>query len=233
MIEKKRVMALIPARGGSKGIKGKNIINLEGKPLIAYTIEAALNSKYIDEVYVSTDSEQIAEKSLMYGAKIPFMRPKYLASDTAKTVDAVCHFIKEMESLGEYFDILVLLQPTAPLRTSNDINKALECFCVNKYQSLVSVSEVNDNPILMRKIDQNGIMTKLLNENSTMRRQDMEKVYRVNGSIYINNVMEINSDTSFNDNIIPYIMPKEHSIDIDEYVDLEIARYYLHKDGYS
>lgn len=227
MIENNRVMALIPARGGSKGIKGKNVINLEGKPLIAYTIDAAKDSKYIDEIYVSTDSEEIANVSIEYGAKIPFLRPAELASDTSKTIDAVCHFVDEMRLQGETFDVLVLLQPTGPLRTYEDIDDALELFCKSNFKSVVSISEVNENPVLMRRVDELGNMSKVLDLNSTVRRQDMEKMYRVNGSIYINSIKEINPNTSFNDNEVPFIMSKQNSVDIDEYVDLEIARYYL------
>lgn len=227
MIENNRVMALIPARGGSKGIKGKNVINLEGKPLIAYTIDAAKDSKYIDEIYVSTDSEEIANVSIEYGAKIPFLRPAELASDTSKTIDAVCHFVDEMRLRGETFDVLVLLQPTGPLRTSEDIDDALELFCKSNFKSVVSISEVNENPVLMRRVDEFGNMSKVLDLNSTVRRQDMEKMYRVNGSIYINSIKEINFNTSFNDNEVPFIMSKQNSVDIDEYVDLEVAKYYF------
>lgn len=231
MINAKRVMALIPARGGSKGIKGKNIVMLEGKPLIAYSIEAALATRYIDEVYVSTESEEIAKIAIEFGAKVPFLRPSELALDTSRTVDVVCHFLNAMSSMGEKFDILVLLQPTGPLRTSEDIEHALAVFYNNDYQSVVSVSEVDEHPILMRRINEDGEMRKIWDANSTVRRQDMEKIYKVNGSIYINDVKEINPNTSFNDNKIPFIMSKQNSVDIDEYVDLAVAKYYLSERG--
>lgn len=225
MLNGKKILALIPARGGSKGIKKKNIIDVAGKPLIAYSILAAKESKYIDEVVITTDSEEIAEVSLKYGAKVPFLRPTELAGDHSTTLDAVLHALKMLEA--QQFDVLVLLQPTSPLRTVDDIDNALELFFKADSKSLASVSEVNDPPVLMRYVSENGEMKKLLNVNSTVRRQDMPITYRINGSIYINLITEISRETSFNDNLVAYIMDKEHSVDIDEYVDLVIANYYL------
>ena len=227
MIEKNKIVALIPARGGSKGIKNKNIIDLCGKPLISYTIQAALESKYIDKVIVSTDSQEIADVAIKYGAEVPFLRPGELASDTSKTIDAVMHAVGELEKRKEQYDILILLQATQPLRTADDIDRAIELFIKNKGQSLVSVSPVEDNPILIRTIDNLGRMNSILPMKSTCRRQDMPLYYRVNGCIYINLISELDLNTSFNDNKIPYIMPKERSVDIDEIKDLLIAQYYI------
>ena len=151
----KKVLAIIPARSGSKGIKDKNIINLNGKPLIAYSIEAGLKSKYIDKVVVTTDGEEIAKVARAYGAEVPFMRPDYLSSDTAKTIDAVMHCIEEMKRLGEEYDYIVLLQPTQPLRQSWHIDEAIELILEKDEEALVSVSKVKDHPILMRTIDSN------------------------------------------------------------------------------
>ena len=220
------ILAIIPARGGSKGIPHKNIIDLCGKPLIAYTIEAALKSKYIDYVLVSTDDEQIASVAKKYRAQVPFMRPAELASDTARTLDAILHSINTLKDMGKRFSDLVLLQPTEPLRTSTDIDRAIELYYENNRQSLVSVSEVDDHPILIRTIEGNRLKP-LLNVSSTCRRQDMPKYYRVNGCIYINPIEEINESTSFNDNSIPYVMEKNHSVDIDELSDLALAKYYI------
>lgn len=227
MFNNQKILALIPARGGSKGIKDKNIISLVGKPLIAYSIEAAKHSKYIDDIVVTTDSEKKAEISKQYGASIPFMRPIELAADTSKTIDAVLHAIKTLKTMGKEYDILVLLQPTQPLRTNKDIDKAIEVYYKNKENGLVSVSPVDDSPLLIRSITQDGKLINLLVQNSTCRRQDMPIYYKVNGCIYINKIDEINENTSFNDNKIPFIMMKEHSIDIDELSDLCMAEYYL------
>ena len=222
MYENKRILALIPARGGSKGIPHKNIAPLAGKPLIKYSIDAALQSKYIDYVLVSTDDAEIADVAKKNGSNVPFLRPKELASDTAKTIDAVLHAIETLLEAGETFDSLVLLQPTSPLRTAEDINGAIEKFYAAGRQPVVSVSEVSDHPILIRTIE-DGVLKPLLQTGSTVRRQDMPPFYRVNGSIYINPIEEINRDTSFNDNPIPFVMEKDHSIDIDEPIDLLIA----------
>ena len=222
----KKILALIPARGGSKGIKNKNITLLTGKPLIAYTIEAAEKSKYIDTIVVSTDSNKIAEISKQYGALVPFLRPHELAQDTSQTIDVVIHAIQELNKFREY-DALLLLQPTQPLRSEEDIDGAIEKYFSCGEKSLVSISEVEDHPLLIRQIDEMGKLTKILNVSSTCRRQDMPKFYRVNGCIYINKISDINQSTSFNDNEVPYIMSQKRSVDIDEPIDLELAEYYL------
>lgn len=227
MFGKQKILALIPARGGSKGIKDKNIIPLAGKPLIAYSIEAAKKSKYIDSIVVTTDSERIAEVAKQYGARVPFLRPVELAADTSKTIDAVLHAIKTLKSMGENYDTLVLLQPTQPLRTADDIDKAIELYYENHEQGLVSISPVDDSPLLIRSIGADGKLVNLLSQNSTCRRQDMPNYYKVNGCIYINKINELHENTSFNDNKVPFIMDKKHSIDIDEMSDLWMAEYYL------
>lgn len=223
----KKVLALIPARGGSKGIKNKNIVLLDGKPLISYTISAASRSKYIDSVIVTTDSEQIAQIAVQYGAQVPFLRPAELAQDTSKTIDVVVHALSELAKRNDNYDAVVLLQPTQPLRNESDIDGAIEKFYLMQRKGLVSVSEVKDHPLLIRQIKEDGELKKILNVSSTCRRQDMPKYYRVNGCIYINSVEEINPATSFNDNEIPYVMPVSRSIDIDEAIDLRLAELYL------
>lgn len=226
MYLEKKILALIPARGGSKGIKDKNIIDLNGKPLIAHTIVEAKKSQYIDNVVVTTDSEKIAMVSKEYGASVPFLRPAYLANDTSKTIDAVLHAI-EFLSKEEKYDVLVLLQPTQPLRKFFDIDGAIEKFFEHGMQDLVSISEVEENPLLIRKLDEDGYMKRLVECNSTCRRQDMPKYYRINGCIYINAIDKIDKNTSFNDNIIPYVMDKERAIDIDELKDLVLAEWFI------
>lgn len=240
MIHGKRVLAVIPARGGSKGIKNKNIALLCGKPLIAYSIEAARMSRYVDEVLVTTDSMEIAECAKKHGAYVPFLRPSELASDTARTIDAVFHVVnwikdhavKDTDSQDPFveskdYDILVLLQPTSPLRTVDQIDGALEWFEEHEEQALASVSPVEQHPILMRTIKEDGTVQKLLQGSSTIRRQEMPSYYYVNGSIYINRMEEITAETSFNDNPLAYVMPRENSVDIDEAKDLYLAEYLL------
>ena len=227
MINNMRILAIVPARGGSKGIKDKNIKEIEGRPLIEYTIEAAKRCEYIDEIVVSTDSEKIAKAAKKAGAKVPFLRPDELASDTARTIDVVLFTIDQLKLIGQEYDIVVLLQPTSPLRDEDDICGAIEKYVSCNMKSLVSVSEVSESPILMRQIVDETHMEKLLNINSTIRRQDMAKYYMVNGSIYINKIEELNSDTSLNDNVIPYVMDRSHAVDIDDYVDIEVMKYYV------
>ena len=227
MINNMRILAIVPARGGSKGIKDKNIKEIEGRPLIEYTIEAAKRCEYIDEIVVSTDSEKIANAAKKAGAKVPFLRPDELASDTARTIDVVLFTIEQLKLIGQEYDIVVLLQPTSPLRDEDDICGAIEKYVSCNMKSLVSVSEVSESPILMRQIVDETHMEKLLNINSTIRRQDMAKYYMVNGSIYINKIEELNSDTSLNDNVIPYVMDRSHAVDIDDYVDIEVMKYYV------
>lgn len=227
MYHSKKILAIIPARGGSKGIKNKNIVDLAGRPLIAYSIEASLRSRYIDSTVVSTDSIEIGNIAKTYGALVPFMRPSILALDEAKIIDVVLHAINMIEAEGEKFDALVLLQPTQPLRTASDIDKAIEIFFEKGERSLVSISLVEDHPLLIRTVDSGGILQNMLNENSTCRRQDMKSYYKVNGCIYINSINELSKETSFNDNQIAFIMEPEHSVDIDEMKDIYLAEIYL------
>ena len=230
MYRENRILALIPARGGSKGIPHKNIIPVAGKPLIRYTIDAALQSRYIDYVLVSTDDVEIARVAKACGAQVPFLRPAELAADTSRTVDAVIHAAETLKQRGETFDSLVLLQPTSPLRTAEDIDGAIEKFYAGGRQAVVSVSPAEDHPVLVRTIEQtpDGERLKpLLAGSSTVRRQDMPAFYRVNGCVYINAMEELNRDTSFNDNPAPWVMEKSHSVDIDEPADLALAEYLL------
>ncbi|MDD4429004.1 MAG: acylneuraminate cytidylyltransferase family protein [Paludibacter sp.] len=229
MYKNKRILAIIPARGGSKGIPHKNIIRLSGKPLIVYTIEAALASGRFDDVIVSTDDDQIAYIAIKYGASVPCLRPSYLAEDTSKTVDAVLYTLDCLKKAEKIYDIVVLLQPTSPFRDANDISNAIDLFIDNDLESLVSVSPVSEHPLLIRQMDINLKLTKLLNFDSSVRRQDFPPYYIINGAIYINYMDDINSNTSFNDNLSGYLMDSEHSIDIDDPLDLLIAEVIISK----
>ena len=229
-MKKSKVLAIIPARAGSKGIKDKNIIDLSGKPLIAHSIEAGLKSKYINKVVVSTDGEKIAKIAKDYGAEVPFLRPKNLATDTAKTIDCVIHCIEELKKNGEEYDYVVLLQPTQPLRQPWHIDEAFELIVKRNEDSLVSISKVKDHPVLMRTIDKNGYAINLLEGSSTKRRQEFPDFYKVNGAIYINKINDnLNNDTSLNDNKLVYIMDEKYDVDIDEMLDLQIARLIIDK----
>lgn len=229
MIQGKKILAVITARAGSRGVPKKNIIDLCGKPLIAYTIEAALQCEYIDEVMVTTDSNEIAEISRMYGASVPFLRSSDLATDTASSIAVVVDVVQFYKNkLNENYDIIMLLQPTSPLRTKDDIKAALELYMYSGMKSLASVCEVQDHPILIRTI-QEGSLKGIVETKAAIRRQDMPRFYKVNGAIYINKEEEITMSLNFNNNEIAFIMEKDHSVDIDEPMDVELVRALIEK----
>ncbi len=230
MMDGKRILALIPARGGSKGIPGKNIRMMAGKPLIAYTIGAALRCEEIDRVVVSTDSREIADVAVQYGAEVPCLRPEKLSGDTAKTIDAVLHMLRFLEEKKEFYDYLVLLQPTSPLRTEKEISEAIK-LAYRSGRDVAAVSPVQDSPILIRSMGESGELFPLLETDSTVRRQDMPKYYRVNGSIYVNRVANLSGMTSLNDNPLGYCMEQRHSVDIDEEIDFMAAEYWLNREN--
>ncbi|MBE6044613.1 MULTISPECIES: cytidylyltransferase domain-containing protein [Clostridium] len=228
MYKNKRILAVIPARGGSKGIPHKNIINFCGKPLIAYSIEAAKKSKYIDYILVSTDDREIQGVSLRYGAKAPFLRPKEISDDKSKSIDVVLHSINYLKDNDEIFDYVILLQPTSPLRTEKDIDAAIETIIEKEGRSLVSLCKVDENPILMRTIEYGKLKPILKFDGDNLRRQDLPEFYIFNGAIYINTVdMLIENRTFVDEHTIPYIMERHKSVDIDNMLDVKIAEYIL------
>lgn len=228
MYKGKRILGLIPARGGSKGIPSKNIIEIYGKPLIQYSIECAKGSKYLDRTIISTDDEKIKEVALKFGGDVPFMRPPELALDTSKTIDAVVHAINWLKERGEEYNYLVLLQNTVPLRKPWHIDEAIEKLFESNEKSLVSVTEVDENPVLMRTINADGTVHNLLEVNSTMRRQDFPKFYRVDGAIYIQKLdEEFGLNTSLNDGRLAYKIEERYSVDIDTYLDIKKIEFYL------
>ena len=229
MYKTHEIVAIIPARGGSKGIPGKNIKPLGDKPMIAYTIEASLNSRYIDDVIVTTDSEEIASIANEYGAETPFLRPAALAQDTSKSIDALVHARDWLADHGRTYDAAAWLQPTSPLRRAQELDGAIETFYEHGRIAVASVAEVTVNPIMMRRLDEYDVLHPLLPTSSTIRRQDMPKYYYVDGAICINQFEALNNDTSLNDNPIGYIMPKERSIDIDTIEDFKRVEQILEK----
>lgn len=226
MFEGKRLVAIIPARGGSKGIPGKNLIDLGGKPLVVHSIEFALQIHEVDQVIVSTDDEAIAKTSCQFGASVPVLRPQELASDTSTTVDAVEHMLSYLDEHGEAADIVMLLQPTQPFRKRCDAEFALQLF--RRYQQgVVSLSLLENNPFLMRILDEKGHVHPLLNASSTVRRQDVPNFYRVNGAMYVNSRSDYARRVSLNDNPCGFLSSHGTSIDIDSLDDLERARSYI------
>ncbi|WP_298845450.1 acylneuraminate cytidylyltransferase family protein [Clostridium sp.] len=224
MYKNKRFLAIIPARGGSKSIPNKNIMSICGKPLIAYTIDAGKKSKYVDEIIVSTDSEVIKVIAEQYGAKVPFLRPEELSNDTSKSIDVVMHCIDFYKNNNVSFDYVILLQPTSPLRTFEHLDNAIEKLIELNSTSLVSVCEVDENPVLMRKIVNEKLKEIISFEGTNLRRQDLPVFYKFNGALYINsNDMLINQRKFIDENTIPYVMDKESSIDIDTMLDARLV----------
>ncbi len=218
MINDKTVLAIIPARGGSKGIPHKNIAPLAGKPLIAWTIEEAKKSKYIDRLILSSEDEDIIKVAKQYGCEVPFIRPKELAQDDTPGVDPIRHAI---DTLPEKYDYIVLLQPTSPLRNVDDIDGCIEK-CVNEgLPFCVSVCEPGKSPYWMVTLDKKGLMHKLL-ETKAVRRQDLPTTYAFNGAVYVGETDKFLEENSFiTDETAGYIMPPLRSADVDTMLDLK------------
>ena len=227
----KSIIAIIPARGGSKGIPRKNIKKLGSKPLIAYTIEEALKSKCLDHVFVSTEDPEIANISKEYGAQV-IDRPASLAKDTSKTVDAVLHAIEYLEREGIHPHTVVLLQPTSPLRDVEDIDAAVNLFLDNECDSVISVCEPDHSPFWCFTISGKYLKPILDKKFDDTRRQDLPRVVTPNGAIYISSPETIRRYKGFNgDRIIPYCMPPERSIDIDKPLDFTIAEVLINRES--
>jgi CMP-N-acetylneuraminic acid synthetase len=229
---KTNILGIIPARGGSKGVPKKNIIPLLGKPLIQYTIEESLKSKKLDKVIVSTDDEEIAEISKSLKAEVPFIRPAELATDTAIAVDVIKHAILKMEDLDKKrYHIVVMLQPTSPLRTSRDIDNAIGLL-KGEVDSAVSVVDVGEHhPLRMHRLVNDGWLINYIHQGKrdTRPRQELPPVYLRNGAIYIARRNVIFSGDVVGKNCKAYIMPPEKSINIDTKLDLILAEYLLKK----
>jgi len=228
MYKGKNILGLIPARGGSKGLPRKNIKPLLGKPLIAWTIEQALASKYLDKVVVSTDDKEIADVSKKYGAEVPFMRPKELAEDNAKGIDIVLHVIdwlKENDKQKQY-DLIMLLQPTSPLRTKEDIDKAIELLFLKEAKAIVSVCEVDHYPLWANTLPKDGCMKNFIRQEiMNKNRQELHIFYRLNGAIYLAYCKYIKQCRCFiGKDTFACIMPKCKSVDIDNEVDFKLAQ---------
>ena len=222
MINNKKILAIIPARGGSKRLPRKNILEINGKPLISWSIEAGLNSKYIDKVIVSTDNEEIKKVSNVYNIEV-IDRPSELATDTATTFDALEHAIL---SLKEKYDYILLLQATSPLRNTTHIDEAIEIINNKNSNSVVSVSEMDHSPLWSNTLPEDKSMKGFLREEvKSKRSQDLEPYYQLNGAIYICKTEVLLKEKTFfiEDNIFAYIMDKKYSADIDEKIDFKIA----------
>lgn len=217
-------LAIIPARSGSKGLKDKNIKLLIGKPLIAYTIEAALKSDLFNKVIVTTDSKEYADIARQWGAEAPYLRSQELSSDTANSWDVVRDVLNYLTSEGETYDTVVLLQPTSPLRTHKDIVGAYKLYKKNSADFVVSVCEADHSPLWFNTLPPDNSVTDFINDEALKPRQSLDKYYRINGAIYIAKYQRIIEKSNlFRLNSYAYIMEKINSIDIDDQFDFDIA----------
>jgi len=226
MYNGKTFLAIIPARGGSKRLPNKNILPLAGKPMLVWTIESAIQSKYLDEIVLSTDSDDIIKVAGNYKIKT-IKRPIELASDTAKTVDVVKHVI---ENIDKKYDFIVLLQPTSPLRTSTHIDEAIEQLIKLNADAIISVTETDHSPLWCNILPENLSMENFISEDIKHKRsQELPKFYRLNGAIYICKTEKLIEENTFflKKNVYAYIMDKKSSIDIDEELDFKLAEIIL------
>jgi N-acylneuraminate cytidylyltransferase/CMP-N,N'-diacetyllegionaminic acid synthase len=226
MYKGKTVLALIPARGGSKGLRGKNIMKFGSKPMIAWSIGHAKGSRYVDRTIVSTDEPDIARIAEQYGAEVPFMRPHRLATDGSKLMDAIIHAIDNIEAAGERYDILVLLQPTSPLRTSRDVDYAIKLLLEKNARSIVSVCEAEHHPYWVNSLPADGNMGSFLKKEAVnVNRQDLPAYYRLNGCVFVSYCDHLKKRASFyGAGSFAYVMPSSRSADIDNMQDFMLAQ---------
>lgn len=220
-----RNLAIIPARSGSKGLKDKNIKDLNGKPLMAYSIEAAVRSGMFDAVMVSTDSEQYAEIAKSSGAEVPFLRSERTSTDSASSWDMVWEVLENYSGIGREFDTFMLLQPTSPLRSAEDILNAYELFEKKEANAVVSVCPVDHSPLQCSTLPEDLSMTDFMSGWAKgRRRQDLEEYYRLNGAIYLSDVEYFRAYKDiYKDRCYALIMGRDHSVDIDDSFDFKLV----------
>lgn len=228
MKKEERLLAIIPARSGSKGIKDKNIRLLNNKPLISYTIEAARKSNIFEDIVVSTDSDKYKKISEESGAWVPFLRRRELAGDESSTNDVIIDLLVNLRRIGKEYDSFMVLQPTSPLRNECDICEAARLFYTNNYNSVVSMCECSHSPVLSKRLKEDKRLDGFLSNIEKLRRQDLECYYRLNGAIYISKVdYFLKYKDFYRKNCYAYIMSKEKSVDIDDIFDFKFAEFLL------
>jgi N-acylneuraminate cytidylyltransferase/CMP-N,N'-diacetyllegionaminic acid synthase len=226
MVEQKRVISIVAARGGSKGLPGKNLYHLDGRPLVAWPVAAALGAASVSRVIISTDDEAIAKAANLAGADVPFMRPAHLASDTASSMDVVMHSLDTLEAQGDEYDYVVLLEPTSPLTESSDIDAAFSKLHATrgKADAIVGICGVEStHPEYDVRINAEGLITPFLMPDfkSLRRRQEVEKLYFLEGSLYISCVKAFRRyKTFFHDRTLGYEVPRWKSLEVDDIFDL-------------
>lgn len=223
MTSERKILAIIPARKGSKGLPGKNTMDLLGKPLIGWTIEQAKNCPYINEIHVSTNCNNTAKISEEFGVKVPELRPEHLAQDNSSSIDLVEYIIKCYEQKNQRFDFIILLEPTSPLRKEDDLKKVIELMINNPDKDgVVSFGEVTlEHPLIVKKIDTKGSISPYLKSEITAnRRQDLDKAYFPYGVSYLIKESVFRQKKAFyTDNIIPYFIERWQNYEIDDICD--------------
>lgn len=225
MIDGKSVLSIVPARGGSKGLPGKNIRLLHGKPLIGWSIEHGLESRYVDAVVVSTDDEEIAGVARAHGAEVPFLRPSELATDNATSIDVILHALDALEAQGRRYDLVALLEPTSPLREPIDIDRALEALLAERNaKSIVGVARSEAcHPDFLYRHQDSFLVPYSGEKRSVKRRQEIDDLFFLEGTVYISWVDALRSLRSFyHSQTMPFVVPKYKSFEVDEITDFLI-----------
>lgn len=228
-----KILAVIPARSGSKGLKDKNIKPLCGLPLCAYTINAATESGIFDEIHFSTDSREYAAIAEKYGASVPFLRDSELASDTASSWDVIKAVVSKYEESKKIFDAVMLLQPTVPFRSAEDIRSALEVLERNNANAVVSVTEPDHSPLWCAPLPEDGNMH-VFHERfkNLIARQKLEKHFSLNGAVYLVKIPYLKSCSDiYEDRCYAYFMPRERSFDIDDQLDFDVCEFIMKRGG--
>lgn len=226
MIDGKSVLSVVPARGGSKGLPGKNVRPLHGKPLIGWSVEHGLQSRYVDAVVVSTDNDGIAEVARAHGAEVPFIRPAALATDTASSIDVILHTVDTLEQGGRRYDLLVLLEPTSPLREPDDIDRALEALLgQTDAQSIVGVAKAEaSHPAFLLRRKEQFLEPYSRQEFGAKRRQEIDELFFLEGTIYVSWMEALRSWRSFyHPRTMPFEVPKYKSFEVDDLTDFIIV----------
>ena len=225
MIAGKSVLALIPARGGSKGLPRKNVLPLGDRPLIGWTIAAAQASRFVDRIVLSSDDPEIIAVARSLGCDAPFVRPAALATDKAHSIDVALH---ALGVLGTRYDYLVLLQPTSPLRTAADIDACIERCAQSNATSCVSVVEAHQHPAWMFQMAPAGRLQRYATGDMALRRQDLPPIYVLNGAVYVADTAWLTEVRAFlGEGTLGYAMPESRSMDIDTPFDLQVAEMML------
>jgi CMP-N,N'-diacetyllegionaminic acid synthase len=229
----KEILAIIPARGGSKGVPRKNVRELNGKPLIGYTIESAKKSNKVSRVVVTTEDTEIATISRAYKAEVPYLRPDELSQDNSPTMECVLHMLDYLEKTEGYVsDYVLLLQCTSPLRNHNHINEAIDKLLNSDYDSIISVCEAEVNPYWANIFEGDKLKYFIEEGRKITRRQELPNVYRMNGAIYLIKTEVLKKQKNFEpEEVMGYIMDSYSSVDIDTEMDFKIAEAIIKERG--